>query len=168
MEKGNYRSKPKIHFSGVDIASPADKICLQTENFEVNLISLQFDLEGKMETCFLDYQEGKPFFTWPGLIDDACLLFDEAEYMKNFHRMVSSSIVEISYEEFQGRGFLFVTNNKILMKRSFHLNCLVGSIEYIQSTIQIPSPDRAHRSYHYQLKLITAREEFSEQLGNSN
>ncbi|KAI3849941.1 hypothetical protein MKW98_026855 [Papaver atlanticum] len=131
MEEGKYRSKTKIHFSGVDIASPADKICLHTENYKVNLICLQFELEGRMKTCFLDYQEGKPFFTWPGLINDACLQIEKAEYIKNFHRTVSSSTVEIYYGEFEGCGFLFVTNNKLLMKRSFHLNCLVGSFENI-------------------------------------
>ncbi|KAI3956723.1 hypothetical protein MKW92_048374, partial [Papaver armeniacum] len=127
-----------------------------------------FKLEGKMETCFLDYQEGKPLFTWPELVNDACLQFKKKEYRKNFQRMVSSSIVEISYEAFQGLGFLFVTNNKLLMKRSFRLNCLVGSLENIQSTIRIPSSGITQRSYHHQLNLITTQEEFSEQLGNSN
>ncbi|KAI3904718.1 hypothetical protein MKW92_038337, partial [Papaver armeniacum] len=163
MEEGKYKSNTKNHFSGVDIASPADKICLHTDNYKVNLISLQFELEGKMKTCFLDYQEGKPFFTWPGLIIDACLPIEKSKCIKNFHRTVSFSTVEIYHEEYEWCGFLFVTNNKLLIKRSFHLNCLVGSFENLQPTIQIASPDRAH-----QLKLIITQEEFSQQLGNSN
>ncbi|KAI3869667.1 hypothetical protein MKX03_011864, partial [Papaver bracteatum] len=121
-----------------------------------------------METCFLDYQEGKPFSTCLELINDACLQLEKMEYVMNYNKTIPLSTVEMCYEQFKGQGFLFVNNNKLQMKRSFGLNFLVGSFKKMQSTIQIPSLDKTHRSYHHQLELITAKEEFSEQQGYSN
>ncbi|RZC73871.1 hypothetical protein C5167_049354 [Papaver somniferum] len=46
-------------------ASPAAEIRKYERNDSqvANLVLVQYDLEEKMETCFIDHQEGKPYFS---------------------------------------------------------------------------------------------------------
>lgn len=108
-EEGNYKSKLKFGFYYIDQGGVTYSF-QDYKSHAANLVSPHSELEEKIETQILEYQEGKTFLTWFDLTSDISL---KPDYVRVLSEMLSVSIMEVYYEEFDVDKTLIVVDNKL-------------------------------------------------------
>lgn len=104
LASGNLIRYPKIDFPRFDGTNPRGWIRKCNRFFQLNFVddlkrvdlaSIHFD--GKADSWFLDYQEGKTFLDWDKFVHDVYLRFEDVaydNYVGRFNKLAQTSTVE--------------------------------------------------------------------------
>ncbi|XP_026416872.1 uncharacterized protein LOC113312322 [Papaver somniferum] len=149
-QSGKYSRHPKIDFPRFDGSNPRCWIRKCNRYFQLNsidefhkvdLASIHFD--GKANSWFLDYQEGKPFIDWPQFSSDVCCQFEDVaydNYVGSFNKLAQITTVEEYYERYESLKALMKSRNPSLSEDYYTMSFVSGLKEEIRNVVQMFKP----------------------------
>ncbi|XP_026420039.1 uncharacterized protein LOC113316020 [Papaver somniferum] len=103
--------------------------------------SIHFD--GKADSWFLDYQEGKTFLDWDKFIHDVCLRFEDVaydNYVGSFNKLSQTSTLEEYFERYESLKAVMKAKHKDLFEDYYTLSFISGLKEEIRNPVQMFKP----------------------------
>ncbi|XP_026450670.1 uncharacterized protein LOC113350764 [Papaver somniferum] len=147
LTSGNLICHPKIVFPHFDGTNPRGWIRKCERFFQLNsvdnlkCVDLAFiHFDGKDDSWFLDYQEGKPFLDWDKFVHDVCIRFEDVaydNYVGSFNKLAQTSTVEEYFERYEA---VMKAKHKDLSEDYYTLNIISGIKEEIRNPVQMFKP----------------------------
>ncbi|XP_026447045.1 uncharacterized protein LOC113347590 [Papaver somniferum] len=119
------------------------------ESDRVDMAAIHFD--SKVDSWFLNYQQGKHKMSWDTFIHDLCVRFEDVahdNYVGSFNKLSQSTKVEDYYDRFEHFKAFMVANNPTLPESFYTLSFISGLKDEIRTTVQMFKPeDTSHAFY---------------------
>ncbi|KAF9619861.1 hypothetical protein IFM89_009643 [Coptis chinensis] len=108
---------------------------------EISIASLYF--EGRADSWFLTYQDGKGLVDWNALVEVICDRFElvgQENYVGSFNKLIQVGTVDEYFEQFEELQALMVSKNKQFSEEYFVLSFLSGLKDELKASIQMFQP----------------------------
>ncbi|XP_026453896.1 uncharacterized protein LOC113355284 [Papaver somniferum] len=151
FKSGKFSKHPKIYFPRFYGTNPRGWIRKCERYFQLNsvgdvhkvdLASIHFD--GKADSWFLDYQEGKILIDWLQFSSDICCRFEDVaydNYVSSFNKLSQLTTVEEYYERYESLKYLMKDRNPSLSDAYFTMSFISGLKEEIRNQVQMFKPN---------------------------
>ncbi|KAF9606470.1 hypothetical protein IFM89_025444 [Coptis chinensis] len=155
---GKFLKTPRLDFPRFDGVNPRAwvrkgnqffYIHPMEESTKVKVASLY--LEGRADSWFLEYQEGREIIEWTELTEQIYKRFEEVgqdNYVGNFNKLVQTDTIEEYYECFETLKAIMVSKNKELTEENFVLSFLSGLEDEIRTSVQMFKPTNLHHAWY--------------------
>ncbi|XP_026400008.1 uncharacterized protein LOC113295889 [Papaver somniferum] len=150
-QPGKFSRHPKIDFPIFDGNNPRGWIRKCVRYFQLNMVVdahkvdlASIHLDGRADSWFLDYQEGKPMIEWSHQFSsDICCRFEDIasdNYVGSFNKLSQLTTVEEYFDRYESLKAIMKARNPSLSDDYFTMSFISGLKDEIRHPVQMFKP----------------------------
>ncbi|KAL5710528.1 hypothetical protein ACHQM5_021078 [Ranunculus cassubicifolius] len=108
-------------------------------------------LEGRADSCFMDYQSSRNVVSWEDFVTDVCDRFEDihkSNYIGHFNKLIQTGSVEDYFTQFEDLKSFMTSKNPSFTDEYFVLSFLSGLKEEIRIAVQMFQPSTLNQAFY--------------------